>query len=53
MGVGVDSGGTMTKFVYFRPKQTRVLPDYVQFDKELPAKLPGLSPDESLDLDCI
>lgn len=52
LGVGVDSGGTMTKFVYFRPKQTRVLPDYVQFDKELPAKLPGLSPDESLDLDC-
>lgn len=51
LGVGIDSGGTMTKMVYFRPKQPRTLPDYVQHDA-LPNKLNGLTPDASLDIDC-
>eukprot|EP01127_Copromyxa_protea_P023356 TRINITY_DN8712_c0_g1_i1.p1 TRINITY_DN8712_c0_g1~~TRINITY_DN8712_c0_g1_i1.p1 ORF type:complete len:362 (-),score=76.69 TRINITY_DN8712_c0_g1_i1:54-1139(-) len=50
--VGVDSGGSLSKLVYFRPKTTVALPDYVVEDKVLPTFLPGLEPDLSLDLDC-
>lgn len=51
--VGVDSGGSLSKLVYFRPVTTTELPDYVLQDKVLPPSLPGLQPDISLDLDCM
>uniref|UniRef100_A0A6B2L761 pantothenate kinase n=1 Tax=Arcella intermedia TaxID=1963864 RepID=A0A6B2L761_9EUKA len=48
--MGVDSGGSFTKIVYFRPKSAPDLPDYVFKDQELPKQLPGLKPDPSIDI---
>lgn len=49
----MDSGGSLSKVVYFRPKTSTILPDYVVQDRVLPPSLPGLQPDEKLDLDCV
>eukprot|EP01125_Pyxidicula_operculata_P014426 TRINITY_DN4801_c0_g1_i1.p1 TRINITY_DN4801_c0_g1~~TRINITY_DN4801_c0_g1_i1.p1 ORF type:complete len:360 (-),score=33.39 TRINITY_DN4801_c0_g1_i1:83-1162(-) len=46
--IGIDSGGSFTKIVYFRPKEAPDLPEYVVRDPQLPQELPGLLPDPSL-----
>jgi len=48
--VGVDSGGSFTKIVYFRPLSPPNLPSYVLRDQELPKELPGLHPDPNLEI---
>lgn len=52
-GVGIDSGGSLTKLVYFRPRNAPKLPDYVVFEE--PGRtscLHTIQPDPSLDVDC-
>lgn len=48
---GIDSGGTLTKIVYFRPQNTPNLPEYVVLDKTVPDTLPGVRPDPLLKVD--
>jgi type II pantothenate kinase len=48
--LGVDSGGSFTKIVYFRPiNAPSTLPSYV-LREELPEVLPGIDPDPSLEI---
>jgi len=48
--VGVDSGGSLTKIVYFQPLHPHDLPSYVLQNQDLPEELPGLHPDPSLEI---